>query len=158
MLESFYKYDKPFFDFFKIMQLAPLTGEEVRTLLLRLGDKHKTKHIREIVKNQPGRIESLRILTGGVPRTIVLLFNIFLDSDHGDSITDLTKLLDQVTTLYKHRMDELPAQQQELGEKAKVVDTGGCSGLLVNETSIIDVVNPDLTLIGLRIIYMMNKA
>jgi len=48
--------------------------------------------------------------------------------------------------------------QKELGEKAKVVATGGVAKLLAKETAIIDVVNPDLTLIGLKLIYEMNKA
>ncbi len=48
--------------------------------------------------------------------------------------------------------------QQELGEKAKVVATGGMAKLIAKETAVIDVVNPDLTLIGLRLIYLMNKA
>jgi len=48
--------------------------------------------------------------------------------------------------------------QQELGEKAKVVATGGCAELIAKETSVIDIVNLDLTLIGLRLIYLMNKA
>jgi len=48
--------------------------------------------------------------------------------------------------------------QQELGGKAKVVATGGYAELMARETSVIDVVNPDLTLIGLRLIYQMNKT
>ncbi len=48
--------------------------------------------------------------------------------------------------------------QQELGEKAKVVATGGYAELIAKETSVIDIVNPDLTLIGLRLIYLMNRA
>ena len=48
--------------------------------------------------------------------------------------------------------------QQELGEKAKVVATGGYAELIARETAVIDVVNPNLTLIGLRLIYLMNKA
>jgi type III pantothenate kinase len=47
---------------------------------------------------------------------------------------------------------------EEIEEKAKVVATGGYAELLAKETSIIDIVNPNLTLIGLRLIYMMNKA
>ncbi len=48
--------------------------------------------------------------------------------------------------------------QQELGEKTKVIATGGYAELIAKETTIIDIVNPDLTLIGLRLIYLMNKA
>ena len=48
--------------------------------------------------------------------------------------------------------------QQELGEKAKVVATGGYAELIAEETSVIDIINPDLTLIGLRLIYLMNRV
>jgi len=48
--------------------------------------------------------------------------------------------------------------QKELGGKAKVVATGGWAELIAKETSVIDVVNPNLTLIGLRLIYLMNKT
>ena len=48
--------------------------------------------------------------------------------------------------------------QQELKEKAKVVATGGYAELIAKETSVIDIINPDLTLIGLRLIYRMNRA
>ena len=48
--------------------------------------------------------------------------------------------------------------QQELGEKAMVVATGGYAGLIARETKVIDQINPDLTLVGLRLIYLMNKA
>ena len=47
--------------------------------------------------------------------------------------------------------------QRELGEKAKVVATGGYAELLAKETAAFDTVNPNLTLIGLRLIYQMNK-
>jgi len=48
--------------------------------------------------------------------------------------------------------------QQEMGGKAKVVATGGYAELLARETPVIEVVNPDLTLIGLRLIYEMNEV
>jgi len=48
--------------------------------------------------------------------------------------------------------------QKELGEKTKVVATGGYAELIAKETSVIDIVNPTLTLTGLRLIYLMNKS
>jgi len=48
--------------------------------------------------------------------------------------------------------------QQELKEKARVVATGGYAGLIAKETPVIDVINLDLTLIGLRLIYLMNRT
>ncbi|MBI2868796.1 MAG: type III pantothenate kinase [Chloroflexi bacterium] len=48
--------------------------------------------------------------------------------------------------------------QRELGVKARVIATGGYSGIIANETPVIDSVNPDLILIGLKLVYYMNKA
>jgi len=47
--------------------------------------------------------------------------------------------------------------QKELGEKALVVATGGYADLIARGTKVIDEINPDITLIGLRLIYQMNK-
>ena len=47
--------------------------------------------------------------------------------------------------------------EQELGSKAKVIATGGQAYFLAQEIPAIEMVNPDLTLIGLRLIYEMNK-
>jgi len=47
---------------------------------------------------------------------------------------------------------------KELGGRFKVVATGGYAELIAKVTDTIDVVNPDLTLIGLRLIYQMNKG
>ena len=113
-LESTYDYSKPFFEFFKIIELGGLTKEETTTLLLALGEHYKKDRTKTIVARKPGKIEALRRLTDGVPRTMILLFEIFVDDEDGDSFKDLEMVLDRVTPLYKHRMDELSAQQQEL--------------------------------------------
>jgi len=48
--------------------------------------------------------------------------------------------------------------RKELGEKAKVIATGGHSELIGKETSVIDIVDRTLTLTGLKMIYTMNKG
>lgn len=45
----------------------------------------------------------------------------------------------------------------ELGAHARVVATGGLADLIAAETDVIEVVEPDLTLIGLRMIHEMNQ-
>ena len=45
----------------------------------------------------------------------------------------------------------------ELGNGAQVVATGGYAELLARLTKVIDHVNPDLTLVGLRLIYELNR-
>jgi len=47
--------------------------------------------------------------------------------------------------------------EQELGCKAKVVATGGQAYPFAEEIAAVDVIDPNLTLIGLRLIYEMNK-
>ena len=47
--------------------------------------------------------------------------------------------------------------EKELGEKATVVATGGFGAIFAQETTIFKVVNPDITLIGLRMLYQVNK-
>ncbi|MCX7912534.1 MAG: type III pantothenate kinase [Dehalococcoidales bacterium] len=47
--------------------------------------------------------------------------------------------------------------QEELGEKAKVVATGGYAPVVVQETTTIEEVNPNLTLIGIRVIHSLNR-
>ncbi len=113
-LEFHYDYGKPFYQFFRMPQLKGLTMDETKTLLLKLGEHYKRERVRNIVKNQPGRVEALRRITGGVIRTIVILFEIFVDDTNGNAFLDLEKILDSVTPLYKHRMDKLSAQQQEI--------------------------------------------
>ena len=47
--------------------------------------------------------------------------------------------------------------EKELGEKATIVATGGYGAIFAQETNIFKVVNPDITLIGLRMLYQLNK-
>ncbi|MCF7918641.1 MAG: sel1 repeat family protein [Candidatus Cloacimonetes bacterium] len=114
MLEFHHEYDKPFYQFFRMPQLKGLSIQETNNLLLKLGELYKSNKVKEIVTEQPGRIEALRRLTGGVIRTLILLFNIFVDEEDGNAFNDLENVLDKVTPLYKHRMDSLSAQQQEI--------------------------------------------
>lgn len=48
--------------------------------------------------------------------------------------------------------------KRELGGEAKVIGTGGWAELFARETEVFDVVDPDLTLHGLRLIYETNQG
>jgi len=113
MFEQQYDYSKPFYEFFKIIRLDGLSFEESVALLRVLGDEEQTKKIEYIIEHTPERIEALRRITGGVPRTMIMLFDIFVE-DHADAFDDLMRVLDDVTPLYKDRMDHLPAVLQEI--------------------------------------------
>lgn len=113
MLEQHHKYDKPFYQFFKIIKLRGFNESEAHTFLRAIAKEDQKEQIGMLIRTNPARIETLRRLTGGVPRTLVMLFDILMD-DGGNAFDDLLKILDEVTPLYKHRMDDLPAQLQEI--------------------------------------------
>ena len=47
--------------------------------------------------------------------------------------------------------------KKELGDDARVIGTGGQASIISQEIDVFDEINPDLTLIGLRLIYDMNQ-
>lgn len=104
-----------FYNFFNTIQLDGLTQEDCEKLLIRIGQQYgEEDQIRAIINNFPGRVEALRRLTGGVPRTISYLFQIFLDNENGKAIKDLYLLIDTLTLLYKSELDQLSTQQQKV--------------------------------------------
>jgi type III pantothenate kinase len=48
--------------------------------------------------------------------------------------------------------------KKELGGSVKVIATGGLAYVIARETDTVDALEPDLTLIGLRIIYELNNG
>lgn len=115
VFEALQKENLVFYHFFKTIQLEGLNKEETRKLLLELAKAyHEERIIQQIITRHPGRIEALRILTGGMIRTIVLLFEIFIGSQNGNSMSDLNDILDRVTPLYQNRMRELTPLQRDV--------------------------------------------
>jgi type III pantothenate kinase len=47
--------------------------------------------------------------------------------------------------------------EEELGAKARVIATGGYADVIARETKVIETVNGNLTLLGLQLIYEMNR-
>ena len=47
--------------------------------------------------------------------------------------------------------------KDEMGQDTRVVATGGLAEIMAKETSVFDDINPDLTLIGLQMIYELNS-
>jgi len=121
--EGVYGPDRAFFEFFQIHTLTPLTLAEVRELLLRLGESVEEnpgekgsarQRVEEWLAADAARLRTLVQLTGGNPRTTVMLFHLVLDGLEGRAREYLEQLLDQCTPTYKGRMDELPSQAQQV--------------------------------------------
>jgi hypothetical protein len=113
-LESSFRYDQAFYDFFRIHQLGGLDETQTFEVMRHLAEMTKQPRVLQVIEHDPGRIQTLRLLSGGNPRSLVLLFNLLSQSAEGDARSDLERLLDQLTPLYKHRFEELPAQAQRV--------------------------------------------
>jgi type III pantothenate kinase len=48
--------------------------------------------------------------------------------------------------------------RKELGVSARVIATGGLAPVIANETEVIDALEPDLALVGLKLIYELNQG
>lgn len=116
-LKAAYDYGAAFYDFFKIDELRGLSEDEMRETILTLARLRGADDVVRRIESDPGRLPVLHTLTGGNPRTAVLLYGALLKGVDGDVRSDLEALLDEVTPLYKARFDELPTQAQQLLDK-----------------------------------------
>ncbi|MEA5458903.1 helix-turn-helix domain-containing protein [Arcicella sp. LKC2W] len=115
LLEHTFNYKEPFFDFFYQIRLKGMTSDETILLFEKLAENEgKADLFKEILQTERPRIDVMRKLSGGVIRTMVMLFDVFIDNEKQDSFKDLEAILDRVTPLYKHRMDDLKPQQQQI--------------------------------------------
>ncbi len=79
------------------------------------GQKGTAKRrVEEWLAADAARLRTLVQLTGGNPRTTVLLVHLVLDGLAGGAREYLEQLLDQCTPNYKGRVDELPPQAQQV--------------------------------------------
>ncbi|QQS46436.1 MAG: tetratricopeptide repeat protein [Acidobacteriota bacterium] len=113
-IEATYNHEGAFYDFFKNIELRPLTEEEAREVIINLATIRQTPHVIDLVNKERGRLRSMHILTGGNLRTIVVLYQVLARSSDDNIQTDLEQLLDQYTPFYKHRFDSLSPQQQQI--------------------------------------------
>ncbi|MEC4748239.1 AAA family ATPase [Methylomicrobium sp. Wu6] len=100
---------------FKMDLLKGLSLDETIETLRKLAESNNAPHILTLIDNDPGRIKALHTLTGGNPRTIVLLYKVLKQNlQNGNILNDLDGLLDRVTPVYKTRFEEFPQQAQQL--------------------------------------------
>jgi TPR repeat protein/DNA-binding transcriptional ArsR family regulator len=109
MDEHFWSYDKPFYDFFRVHRLEALSKEEINLLLNHWSDALNIPVLKDFVKNNPGKIENVRILTDGLPRTLQFFIQIVLQNSETDTYQYLKKTMDNVSPLFQERLNTLTA-------------------------------------------------
>ena len=123
-LESGHLYGDAFHDFFELVELRPLSVDDMRQAMLALArtfgagqekpGEAAALAMGRILDARPERLKALRNLTGGNPRTTVMLYELFADNRQDNLHADLKRLLDMLTPLYKARMESLADQPRKL--------------------------------------------
>lgn len=111
-VEAAAKVDMPFYDFFHVTVLEKLSPEELVACLRTFAKKRGEEGVKVLnaLDHDPARIRTLYDLTGGNPRTLVLLYVLLELNIDEDVMSDLERLLDQVTVMYKARVEDLALQ------------------------------------------------
>jgi len=109
-----YDYGRAFYDFFRVHELKGLSEQETRDVLRQLSGLRGQPQVAKILDTAPGRIRALHSLSGGNPRTVVLLYEVLETGFDGDARHDLERLLDLYTPLYKARFEEFAPQAQQV--------------------------------------------
>ncbi|MDP1893704.1 MAG: tetratricopeptide repeat protein [Hydrogenophaga sp.] len=117
-LEAHSEYHDAFLDFFRVLELRPLKLQDMQAALLALaqtfGGAAAHAQMQTTLRTQPERLATLRQLSGGNPRTTVMLYTLLAGGQAGQVRSDLEVLLDDMTPLYKSRLDNLADMQRKL--------------------------------------------
>jgi tetratricopeptide (TPR) repeat protein len=115
VLDHTFSYDKPFFDFFNVVSLKSLDAEQAFEMMRQLAAcSANPEEMVALVEARKARIEGIRRLTGGVPRNLMLLFGMIAEDPEQGFLPALEQILDGATPYFKHRVEELGKQQQQI--------------------------------------------
>ena len=105
---------QPFYEFFRLVTLEGIGPEETARLLEALAGREGRPVVPQALDLERGRLETLRRLTGGNPRLLVLACRMLIESPLGPAFEDLEQLIDEQTPYFKARIEELPIQARKV--------------------------------------------
>ena len=105
---------QPFYEFFRLVILEGIGPEETARLLETLAGREGRPDVPQALNLERGRLETLRRLTGGNPRLLVLACRMLIESPLGSAFEDLEQLIDEQTPYFKARIEELPIQARKV--------------------------------------------
>lgn len=107
-------YDAAFYDGFKTTLLHRLSLEETKDMIIRLAEAYgQIEAVHNMWRELP-RLSALRDLSGGNPRTSLLIYRLCAQGFSHDIYRDLEALLDETTPLFQSRFELLSDQGQKL--------------------------------------------
>ncbi len=121
MTEHFWRYDLPFYDFFRRHRLAGLTFDEIHQLLNHWAAEMEITQLHNYALRHRGRVEALRILTDGLPRALQYFIQVLLHDSELYGFDYLKKVMDNATPLYQERLNNLTAPQRKIVQEIAFV-------------------------------------
>jgi len=112
--DSLKSYDEAFFNYFGQVPLGRLTAEDVFELLrLRANFDGNQQFLREF-PSQLSKIRAIVLFSGGNPRLILMLYELLTQRQMTTIVQCLRRLVDELTPLLKHEIENLPPQQRQI--------------------------------------------
>ena len=114
VFDAIHSHAQPFYEFFRLVILEGIGPEETARLLETLAGREGRPDVPQALNLERGRLETLRRLTGGNPRLLVLACRMLIESPLGSAFEDLEQLIDEQTPYFKARIEELPIQARKV--------------------------------------------
>ena len=114
VFDAIRSHGEPFYEFFRNITLRGLERHDCRQLLETLAEQAVGKRRSLPLNLEEGRLETIRRLTGGNPRLLVLACRMLLESPLGSAIEDMERLIDEQTPYFKARIEALPPQARKV--------------------------------------------
>lgn len=105
-------YSAPFYDAFQVHYLNRLSSQDLMEILDNLATITGQGELKTDIRKMRARLKALNQLTGGNPRTAVILFKQAVKGFSSDIAGDLDGILDDLTPIYKARFEEQPEKVQ----------------------------------------------
>jgi Flp pilus assembly protein TadD/replication-associated recombination protein RarA len=122
LFEAVFHYEAPFYNFFEVIWLKEITRDEVEELLKKRLEHDKRTEILEKFDEYRPRIRAIVHLTGGNPRLILSLYQIFTQGEIVEVERALLRLLDELTPYFQDRMKDLSEQQRKIIEAMALME------------------------------------
>jgi DNA-binding MarR family transcriptional regulator len=117
---------KPFYDFFRTHNLSELSNDEVLEIIRKRldyeadnpsTDEMRSARVRCLIEhfteNSP-KMRGILVITGGLPRFIHLIYEVFVETDLSRIFDTLNMFLDDLTPYFQGRLDSRLIPQPEI--------------------------------------------
>ena len=114
VFEAIRAHGQPFYEFFRLFTLEGLGEADARRMLEAVAHCEGKPEIPETLCREHGRLETIRRLTGGNPRLLVLSCRMLIESPLGPALEDLEQLIDEQTPYFKARIEDCQVQARKV--------------------------------------------